>query len=81
MSLLDLWKKFRDHYEAQGFIFGYSNKELFYRLSVYDKRSGHAKFANMGLTEPIDEYKKTWYRLVKEFTDADKVSQGQQGQV
>lgn len=66
-ELTKLYKQFTDHYGPEGYKFGYRDRDLYYSFSVIDQRSGRANMDKVELGLPIDEYKKTWWRLMKDF--------------
>ncbi len=72
-ALTQLWNNFEKHYGPSGYKFGYSDKELFYRFSVQDQRTGRAKIEEVGLGLPIEHYKKTWFRMMKDFENGKEV--------
>lgn len=68
-KLTELWQKFETHYGGTGgYQFGYSDKGTFYKFSVMDRRTGRAKIEKVDMNKSLDHYKKTWFRMMKEFT-------------
>lgn len=62
--IYQLYKKFTEH--SPGFIFGYAHKQLYYSLSVIDRRDSRARITQVGLLDSEDTVKRSWYALLKE---------------